>query len=359
MSFRPAIAFAAAAPRYWCSVYPRVRVEVERLHSRAQAIPEPQLRAIALQALDEKRANLDGAAAFAAFVPAARRGAVVRAQVAFQALYDYLDVLTERPSADPVARSRWLHGALTAAVEPDNRKGGGPADGTAIADWAVAGDGGYLQETVEQCRTALRALPGYGAVEPSARRLAGQIVEFQSFNVIDAPQPRAELARWAGHSTPPGSGLAWWETAASAGSSLGVFALIAMAAEPSAEPAHARAVEDAYFPWVGALHSLLDSLIDRDEDRASGQQVLIEHYGGPGQVATGLRALAHECRRRASALPDSERHLAILASMAGLYLAERQARLPYASEARCGVLDALGPLTVPAMVLARARRLVL
>lgn len=357
MSSTTAITFMRAAPTYWLSVYPRVREEVRAQRERAQAIPDPQLRCLALRALHEKRANIDGAAAFAAFVPAARRRAVVRAQVAFQALYDYLDLLTERPSADPVARSRRLHGALTAALEPG--EAGGPAGASVHCDWAGGEGGDYLESTVERCLTALRGLPGYAAVQPSARRLAAHIVEFQSFNVIDAPQPRAELERWAGKSTPPDSGLAWWETAASAGSSLGVFALLAMAAEPSAEPEHAHAVEDAYFPWVGALHSLLDSLIDRDEDRVAGQQALIDHYGGPEQAATGLRALAQECRRRASALPDSERHLAILASMAGLYLAERQAHRPYARDARRGVLDAFGALTWPAMALARARRLVL
>ena len=355
---RSAIAFARAAPRYWLSVYPRVREEVERLRRQAYAIPDPQLRALALGALHQKRANIDGAAAFAAFIPGAQRAAVVRAQVAFQAIYDYLDVLTEQPSADPVARSRQLHRALTAALDPlgSGRFSYRKVEATTDMDGDCDDDGGYLEVTVERCQVALWGLPGYPAVQSSAGRLAERIVEFQSFNASGAPAARRMLAGWALENTPPDSGLAWWETAASAGSSLGVFALIAMAAQPHADAAAASAVESAYFPWIGALHSLLDSLIDRDEDRATGQQALIEHYGGPAQAAAGLGALARECRRRTSALPDSERHLAILTSMAGLYLAERQARLPYARQARRGVLDALGPLTAPAMALARARQ---
>jgi tetraprenyl-beta-curcumene synthase len=289
---------------------------------------------------------------------------VIRAQVAFQSLYDYLDTLTELPHADPVRNSRRLHGALTAALDP------GAQASAYYAHHPVSEDGGYLQGTVERCQSALSVLPGYAAVQLSVTRLGGHIVEFQSHNLPGIPNPslagggdeqapREALARWAGERTPSGSGLRWWETAASAGSSLGVFALFAMAIEPGATAAEARAVEDAYFPWIGGLHSLLDSLIDLPEDRASGQPALIEHYGSEREAAVRLGLLAEESRRRAAALPHADRHLAILASMASLYLSEREALRPEARQVRAGVLGALGGLTGPAMLAARARRLTL
>lgn len=391
---RGAGAFARAAPVYWLSVYPQVCAELAWQRRRAEAIPDPRLRRTALRVLASKRSNVDGAAAFAAFAPAARRAAVIRAQVAFQSVYDYLDALTEQPHPDPIANSRRLHGALIAAVAPraaaaeaEARLRAEPAatvtatasvaaavDAATAEDAAAAedataedgadgrgapaeDDGGYLQGTVQRCRAALRELPSYEAVRSSASRLASHIVGYQTYNVGGGAVPRAALADWARAHTPEGSGIHWWEAAASAGSSLGLFALIAMAARPEVTAAQATAVEEAYFPWIGALHSLLDSLIDRAEDEASGQHPLIEHYGRPDQIAAGLRSLARESIRRAAALPDGPSHAAILASMAALYLAEREAADPQARRARAEVLQALGGLTAPAMAVMRMRML--
>jgi tetraprenyl-beta-curcumene synthase len=350
MSFDTAITLARATPTYWCSVYPQVRRELADQRRRAAAIPRAPLRAVALEVLDSKRANIDGAAAFAVFAPRARRPAVIRAQVAFQSLYDYLDALAEQPHPDPVLESRRLHGALTAALDPcapDGAQDAQPGDGE---------DGGYVQGTVERCRAALRALPGYPAVRAPAARFGAQIVDYQSFNVSQEPGPQAQFARWASQMTPPGCGLRWWETAASAGSSLGLFALIAMAAQPGVSSAEALAVERAYFPWIGALHSLLDSLIDLDEDRASGQRALIENYTDAGEAAWRLRLLAQESRRRAAALAHSDRHLLMLAAMASIYLAEPQAQDPHARAARRAVLRALGAPAITAMAVMRLRR---
>jgi tetraprenyl-beta-curcumene synthase len=337
------IAFAQAVPRYWLSVYPQIRAQRERQRRSAAAIPASRLRGIALSTLQAKRANVEGAGAFAAFVPASRRRAVLGAQVAFQALYDYLDSLTEQPHADPVGHSRRLHEALAAALRP-------------AAAPAGAQDGGYIAEMVGRCQACLRELPRYEAVQPSVARLAQHIVSYQSFNVSAAAEPQRALERWARQATPGGSGLRWWETAASAGSSLGLFALIALAASPTATVEQARAIERAYFPWVGALHSLLDSLIDAAEDAVGRQQSLIERYGSEREAAARLTLLARESLARVSKLPDAGAHAAILASMAGLYLAEPQARSAHALRARRGVLRALGGPTLPAMLIARLRR---
>jgi len=350
MSFDTSITLARAAPKYWCSVYPQVRRELADQRRRAAAIPRASLRAVALSVLDSKRANIDGAAAFAVFAPRARRTAVIRAQVAFQALYDYLDALAEQPHPDPVGNSRRLHWALTAALDPC------APDGAHDAQLDDGEDGGYVQGTVERCRAALRALPGYPAVRAPAARFGAQIVDYQSFNVSQEPGPQAQFARWASEMTPPGCGLRWWETAASAGSSLGLFALIAMAAQPGVSPEEALAVERAYFPWIGALHSLLDSLIDLSEDRASGQRALTENYTDAGETASRFKLLAEESRCRAAALSDSGRHLLMLAAMAGLYLTEPQAQDPHARAARRAVLRTLGAPATAAMAVMRLRR---
>ena len=110
--------FLSAAKRYWLRVFPTVRREAIRWRSRAEEIPDPVLRQAALANLRAERLNLDGAAAFAAFAPDAHRPAVVRAQVALQAAYDYVDALAEQPCRDPIRNGDQLHKVLGAALDP-------------------------------------------------------------------------------------------------------------------------------------------------------------------------------------------------------------------------------------------------
>jgi tetraprenyl-beta-curcumene synthase len=300
--------FANAALRYWLLVFPRTAHELRRLRRRARSIQAPTTRRLALEAL-AKRGNLEGAAAFATFVPWRQRGRVVRALVAFQAAYNYVDLLAEQPSADPVARARQLHEALCVALD------------TTLASDACAAieldDDGLLDAILQRCRAALSALPAYGVAAPAARAAAQRIVVFQSLSLgADDALERWAVAQLAAEST-----LAWWELAAAAGSSLAVHALIAAGASVSLDDARVAELEGVYFPWAGALHSLLDSLVDEVEDAATAQLSLIGCYPSPLLAARQMRQLTIEALTRARRLPDGRRQALLVMAMACSYIA--------------------------------------
>jgi tetraprenyl-beta-curcumene synthase len=338
-----------AAWRYWTDVFPRVRDELRHWQRRAQTIPDYALRQTALVVQRTKRGNIDGSAAFAAFAHRPQRLAVVRAQLSFQAIYDYADTLAEHPHPSPIDNARQLHRALLGTLDLAD------AQADYYEHHAYQQDSGYLTAIVDACRAALASLPSYPVVAPSACRLAERIVCFQSLNLTEAQGSNDELACWARQQTPPASGLRWWETAASAGSSLGIFALMASAARPTVDASEAAAIERAYFPWIGSLHSLLDSLIDLPEDFATRQHNLIQHYRTSGETAARLRLLADESTRHARALPDGRQHTIILAGMASHYLCAGEARLPHAQAAKVAVLEAIGDLAGPTMLVLQLR----
>lgn len=343
-----AAAFAGAAWRYWLGVFPQVCAERRQREARAQQIPDPLLQRVVLDAL-RKWDNIEGATAFAAFVPLRRRAAATRAMASFQAAYNYLDTLTELPSVDPVVNGRLLHRALLVALDPE----------APHLDYYrhhhLRDDAGYLVETVDECRAALAELPSFPAVAPAARRAAERIVAFQSCNTGEVQGDYLALERWARTNTPPGAGLRWWETAASAGSSLSIYALIAAAARPRVREQEIAAIEAAYFPWIGALHSLLDNLVDVAEDYATGQRSLVGCYASSLDAATRMRLLAERSLRAARALPERDGHELVLAAMASLYLSTPDAALPAASPVAHAVLDALGEPARLAMLVFRSR----
>jgi tetraprenyl-beta-curcumene synthase len=338
-----------AASRYWLGVFPRIRHESRHWRQCAEEIPDPLLRQLALEAQRIKRSNIEGSAAFAAFAPSIHRGQTTRAQVAFQSVYDYVDSLAEQPNDHPVANAHQLHQALLAAIEHSSEH---PAY---YAHHPCHEDGGYLEKIVDASRAALDTLPSRTVITEPARRLTTLIVAYQSLNLTDPQGGHRHLETWARTHTPPGTGLKWWETAAAAGSSLGVFALITAAARPSLQPAEAAAIERAYWPWVGALHSLLDSLVDETEDAANAQQSLLSYYDTPEETVDRLEALAHGAVNAVNALPNAHEHTLLLAAMASSYLAAPDASSPTALLASRRITEILGPVTKATMALLSAR----
>jgi tetraprenyl-beta-curcumene synthase len=340
--------FVAAAARYWLLVFPRVSSELRHWRRSAARIGDPGLRRLALSAL-EKRSNMEGAAAFAAFVRFGPRRDVVQALVAFQAIYNHVDMLAEQRGGDQEARARALHEALLPALEP------GAAEPACRAHALQSGrdDEGHLAEMIETCRWALSRLPGFSAASPTVRAAARRIVAFQSLSLGE----QGKLEAWALHETLPGSGLDWWETAAAAGSSLSVHALIAASASPALSRQGIEAIDGAYSSSIGALHSLLDSAVDEAEDAQARQFSLIGCYRSRQEAAVRLGELTERAIDAARGLPDGRMHAVVATAMACSYLGECERTDAQAGAVAPAVRGSLGDLSRPILRVFALRRL--
>ncbi|HEY4451335.1 MAG TPA: DUF2600 family protein [Solirubrobacteraceae bacterium] len=343
-------AFAEVILRYLVLVLPVARAEQARWHDRAAAIPDPELRRTAYESL-AKCGNIEGAALFAVLAPAARRAGAIRALVAFQSAYNYLDALSEQPSEDPAGNADQLHQALLAALHRDAEHGDYYAHNPRYED------GGYLVAMLDACRDALAELPSFSALAVTARVAAARIVDFQTVNLTERDGGHGAMRRWAHEATPPRSGLLWWETAAAAGSSLSVHALIAAAATPGLHAADARLIDAVYFPCAGALHSLLDSLVDRDEDHSGGRACLLDHYDSALYAAARLGTLARRSVQAAAALERPAHHRVIVTAMCSYYLSAPQCDPAEARTIHRALARALGPALALSVAMFRARRL--
>ncbi len=346
-------AFAYAAARYWLSVYPRAARELAGWRRRAESIPDPALRGLALAAL-AKRGNIEGAAAFAVFAPRSRRATATRALVALQSIYNYADMLAEQPSAEPVANGHSLHEALLAALAPAPGAGSDP-----YAHNPQREDGGYLPQMIAVARASVSELPSYNTVQGAAHAAAARILASQSLGLGESAPARERLARWAreemGEGAPAGPAqLRWWESAAAAGSSLCLYALIAAAATPALEARQVEAIERAYHPWVGALHSLLDSFLDEAEDAEIHQLNLAGCYEDAADGAARMEEIAARAMAGARALPHGRTHAVAVAAMAGHYLSDISSSpeaTPAATAAAAGVQSAIGGIARPILAM--------
>lgn len=334
--------FAQAAATYWLRAYRQAQAEAAEWRRRAAQIPDAVLRTAALEALTVKREDLDGAVAYAAFASRATRLQLVRAIVSFQIAFDYLDTVAELPNRDPIANGRSLHRALATAVLP------GPGDGDYYREQPHRDDAGYLEALVGACKAASGQLPSLTAVRWPLERSLARVAKYQSLCHGDANGNCSAFASW-GRSLPAhAAGLHWWEAAAAAGSQLSVIALIAAAADTDTNPDEALTVERAYFPWIGAVSTLLDSALDWDEDRKRGQRNALDCYDSQQEASGRLRFIASQARDAIGRLARPERHAIVFAAMGAFFHARARAQGRGTQALTQAVLDAAGEWSTPA-----------
>lgn len=344
--------FARVATCHVACVWPQVRREMTQWSGRAARIPARGLREAAAEAA-RKRGNIEGAALFATGAPKGHREAAIRAIVAFQSAYNYVDALSEREDSGGAPSAEQLHQALLMALhesaeEPDYYEAYEGDDD----------DGGYLTALVRECRQATAQLPAFEEVAPMARDAAARIVDFQTLNRRESEGGHGALRAWSTElRRAQGGDLAWWELAAGAGSSLGVHALIGAAADPVLDVYDARGIGRVYFPAGGGLHSMLDSLVDREEDARAGFRSLLDYYSSSAQVALRLGVIAREATDATDRLSrDGEEHRVIMIAMCSYYLSASESN-PQERDTVAGILKGVfGEELDVAIAMFRAKR---
>jgi tetraprenyl-beta-curcumene synthase len=310
--------------------------EVDVWHGRAAAIPDRAIREDALDSLESKRGNIDGAALFWT-LPDRRNPQLLRLLVTYEIMCDFLDSVSERGAGAGLENGRQLHLAFTEALDPD----------VPISDYyryhPWRDDGGYLRLLVELCRAACVQLPSYTAVLPTLIR-AARLATVQAINHELDPRLRdLTLREWAARELADRDDLAWYELTGAASTWISVFALLALASEPGREQQEGAETYAAYF-WVCLAATVLDSYVDEAEDVANGDHSYFEHYP---TKAHGLRR-AQEILERAThetrGLRHGHRHAVIVACMAALYLSKDSALTPDMRHTSRMLLRCGGPL---------------
>jgi tetraprenyl-beta-curcumene synthase len=353
---RRAVALAAwalvtANARYWTTVAPKVRGQLAGWRARAMRIEEPELRKLALRSLREEGFTAEVAATLATLTPSRHRATALRAMVALEVMYDYLDTLTELPATDPLANGRLLFKAFTDALDPKAE-----LDEDYYRHHPSGDDGGYLHELGAVVREGLRTLPAAGSLTPVMRRAAARCAEAEVLTHLDTLTGASQAEAWAKQSA-NGSGLEWREYLAGAASSvLALHALIALAGDEHTTPEQGGSIDDVYFA-LAVLSTMLDSVIDYEQDAADGTVAFINHYDDRAQLGVRLAMVVREAARRAQDAPASAHHLMTLAGVAAYYTSAPSARSELALPVTSRVQRELRPLITPTLALMRGWRL--
>jgi tetraprenyl-beta-curcumene synthase len=349
LAARAGLALALVNVRYWSHVAPLAREELERWRRRARTIDDPVLRALALAKLDEEGFNAEAAAMLATIAPRAHRGRAVQAIVAAEILYDYLDGLTESPADEKPGDGERLFMAFVDAVTPS---------ATPTGDYYghhSHREDVYLGELVASIRLALTGLPASENVAETITRCAVRGAEAQLRIHAAATGESEELRLWAERraaDTP----LEWREYLAGAASSvLAVHALIAAATDP--RTTHARGVElDRIYLLISVLPTILDSVIDHEQDVRSGRAGYIQHYDDRALLARRLSSVIDDAVGCARETPNGAHHVMTLVGVVAYYLSAPAADGELAQPVAEHIAAQLRPLLAPALSMMRGWR---
>ncbi len=345
------IALVRANLRYWSTVAPTARRALRHWERRAERIRDPSLRELALEKLREEGFNAEVAATLATLAPLRQRARLTKAIVALEVLYDYLDGLGEAASQDPLRDGRQLHRAFTDALtatvvkDPDYYRFHSHRD-----------DDGYLQELAGAVRDVLLRLPSRVAVTPTMERAAVRCCEAQVRAHAVTSRGVAQLEEWAKQESELGD-LDWREFLAGAASSvLAVHALLALASDEQATETQADAIDGLYHA-IGVLSTMLDSVVDRQQDAGASVWGYINLYDEPRVLAESLAAVVRHVSVRASETVHAAHHLMTAAGVVAYY-----GSAPAADEEPGRVVFArleqeLGLLSAPTLTVMRGWRL--
>lgn len=348
---RAVLALVLANARYWTTVAPEVRAQLARWKTRAIKIEDPELRTLALHTLGEQGFAAEVAATLATLTPRRHRAEAIRAIVALEVMYDYLDGLTEQPTPDPLANGRQLFKALTDALDP-----GAALDEDYYRHHPSGGDDGYLQELAATVKDTLACLPNAQALTPTMLSAAARCAEAEVLTHAATLSNSSLAERWARETTNR-SGLDWREYLAGAASSvLAVHALIALAGDERTTAEHAAPIDEVYLA-LGVLSTMLDSVVDYEQDAANGTLAYINHYDDRSVLGARLVEVARGAARRARDAPAGAHHLMTMAGVAAYYTSAPSATSELAWPVTSRIQSELRPLITPTLAVMRAWRL--
>ncbi|MDP3487824.1 MAG: DUF2600 family protein, partial [Bacillota bacterium] len=240
--------------RYIAQVFPKVNRELPKWHHYAGLSPEALPREQALLSIQHKSFHCLGGSVYALY-PGVHLSRTVEFVVAYQTISDYLDNLVDNAGIIDERAFSQLHLAMADALRPNEP----------MSDYYLycpfAEDGGYLNKLVAACRERCN-LPSFGLVQNSMLQLAGLYSQLQTYKHLSPEKREAKMLSWTSEHLTLYPALSAWEFAAATGSTLPIFCLYAAAHDSDLTEHTVESLVRGYFPWICALHILLDYLID-------------------------------------------------------------------------------------------------
>ncbi len=300
-------------------IFPEVNRALAYWKARAGRIPNEELRSQALASIETKRFHCQGGGVYA-LLAGERWKEAVQFIVAYQTISDYLDNLCDRSTSMDPADFSLLHQAMYDAITP----------GSKLQNYYLLredqDDGHYLADLVQTCQTILNSVDNYAIIQNRLQQLEGMYKDLQVHKHVKMEERIPRLTNWFSKHQQTVPTLSWYEFSAAAGSTLGIFCLVAYALGGKMTNELGASVYQSYFPSVQGLHILLDYYIDQQEDIQESDLNFCSYYPTQQQLRDRLLYFIEEANKQVQGLPDARFHEMVIKGLVGLYLGDAKVK---------------------------------
>lgn len=303
--------------KVYFKVIPKVNRELEIWKNRAKRIPNEELRKQALMSIEKKRFHCEGGSILA-LLALKNWSDCVRFIVAYQTISDYLDNLCDRStSLDPEDFSN-LHLSMNHALSLTK------GNFNYYKYRKDQDDGGYLSALVNTCQNILEKTKHFKSIQQPIISLADIYCDLQIHKHVCVDERESRLTRWFEVHEPNLPKMHWYEFSACAGSTLGIFCLVAYAFCEEFSNEHVERLHNGYFPYLQGLHILLDYLIDQEEDKISGDLNFCSYYNSERYLIERFFHFISKARDHVVSIPHESFHRMIYQGLIGIYLSDKK-----------------------------------
>lgn len=121
-------------------------------------------------------------------------------------------------------------------------------------------------------------------------------------------------------------------------------------------PRRRAAIEGAYYPWIGSLNTMLESLVDYDDDMGTGNHSYISDYRAREDVVHRLQRIAAAAIGAAREPPHGRGHARIVTAMVAFYLSDPAAERSDVRTTGESIVPTIGPCLRPLVQILHAQR---
>ena len=179
-----------------------------------------------------------------------------------------------------------------------------------------------LKCNADQCRLQLAVLPSYQKVAFKIKQYMQLYIDLQSYRHYPQIISIEVLRTWSEDHIKHYSDISCWEFCAAADTFLGIAAMYSAASVPDVTEDEIRLLDEACFPWLSGLVSMLDSVISARAAIGTDEFNFSSFYSNLKECENRIMFFAAQAESACMKLKDSSLYLRVIKAMMALYLSD-------------------------------------
>lgn len=177
----------------------------------------------------------------------------------------------------------------------------------------------------DQCRLQLAILPSYKQVALKIKKYMQLYIDLQSYRHYPAPLSKEILKNWCSAYLMRYPEISEWEFCAAADSFVGIAAMFAAASIPGITNEEASLLDEACFPWLSGLSSLLNEAIRaRSADSADSLNFTC-FYRNLKECEERILFFEEKAEKACLKLKNHDQYIRLIKTMTSIYLTDSEA----------------------------------